>query len=37
MNLDQAPGWSRLDVALAGLAVTFRGMTARLGKANPDA
>lgn len=29
MNLDQAPGWSRLDAALVGLAVTFRGMTAR--------
>jgi hypothetical protein len=28
MNLDQFPGWSRLDAALAGLAVTFRGMTA---------
>jgi hypothetical protein len=28
MNLDQSPGWSRLDAALAGLAATFRGMTA---------
>jgi hypothetical protein len=29
VNLDLAPGRSRLDAALAGLAVTFRGMTAR--------
>lgn len=29
MNRNQAPGWSRLDAALVGLAVTFRGMTAR--------
>jgi hypothetical protein len=29
MNLDQGPGRSRLDAALAGLAVTFRGMSAR--------
>jgi hypothetical protein len=29
MNLDQAPGRPRLDAALVGLAVTFRGMTAR--------
>lgn len=28
MNIDQAPEWSRLDDALAALAVTFRGMTA---------
>ena len=29
MNLDHAPGWSRLNAALLGLAATFRGMTAR--------
>jgi hypothetical protein len=29
MNHDPAPGRARLDAALAGLAITFRGMTAR--------
>jgi hypothetical protein len=28
MNIDQPPAWSRLDEALAALAITFRGMTA---------
>lgn len=34
MNLDQFPGWSRLDAALVGLAATFRGMTARPDEVN---
>jgi hypothetical protein len=34
MNLDQGPGWSRLDAALVGLAVTFRGMTAHPDETN---
>lgn len=33
-NREQSPEWSRLDDALAGVAITFRGMTARPDETN---